>query len=113
MLDQDSSLYLISSNIFITCLLNNVWYYEEKFQGNHFCELKGLISSIPNPLARDFWLHVQKSNFNFKRRVFFLYCVVSCKVASRILTLSSVFTVRSKTMAAKLMMQVTNMQLTC
>ena len=82
MLDQDSSLYLISSNIFITCLLNNVWYYEEKFQVNHFCELKGFkISSISNPLARDFWLHVQKATLTL-RGVFFFFFILCCIVQS-------------------------------
>ena len=41
MLDQDSSFYMISLNILITFLLNNVWYYKEKFHVDHFCELKG------------------------------------------------------------------------
>ena len=40
MLDQDSSFYMISLNILITFLLNNVWYYREKFHVDHFCELK-------------------------------------------------------------------------
>ena len=35
MLDQESSFYLISVNILITCLLNNVWYYWEKIHVNH------------------------------------------------------------------------------
>ena len=69
-----------------------------------------------NPLATDFQLHVQiESNFNFKKRILNLHghCVVSCEVASNILTRSLASTVQSKTMAAKVMRQVTNTQLTC
>ena len=40
-LSENDSFYLISLNILITCLLNNVWYYREKFHVNHFWELKG------------------------------------------------------------------------
>ena len=41
MLDQDSSFYMINLNILITFLLNNVWYWREKFHVDHVSELKG------------------------------------------------------------------------
>ena len=43
MLDQDKNFLLISLNIFITCLLDNVGYRGEKLQVDHFWELKGLM----------------------------------------------------------------------
>ena len=41
-LDQDNNFYLISLNILITCLLNNVWIWWEKLHVNLYKELKRL-----------------------------------------------------------------------
>ena len=55
MLDQDSSFYLMSLNILITCLLKNVYIYiyiyiyiycREKFYVNHFWELRVKVIKI-------------------------------------------------------------------
>ena len=62
----------------------------------------GRIGKLKSLKALDILLVQIESNFNFKKRV-----IKSCKVASKILTRSFVSNVRSKTMAAKLMRQVT------
>ena len=75
----------------------------------------GCIGELKSLKAEDVLLVQIDSNFNFKRCFMNLHgqCVTSCKVASKILTRFFVSTVRSKTMAAKLMRQVTYRQLTC
>ena len=45
-LNQDSSFYMISFNILITCLLNNVWILKGKFHVNHFWQLKGQLFTL-------------------------------------------------------------------
>ena len=39
--DQDNNIHLIKSDILITYLLDNDWYYKEKLHVNHIWELKG------------------------------------------------------------------------
>ena len=75
----------------------------------------GRIGDLKSLKASDVLLLQIESNFNFKKRVikWHSHRVISCKVASKILTSSTVSTVRSKTIAAKLMRQITYTQLTC
>ena len=75
----------------------------------------GRIGDLKSLKAQDVLLVQIESNFNFKKRVikWHSHRVISCKVASKILTSSTVSTVRSKTIAAKLMRQITYTQLTC
>ena len=47
MLDQDNNFYLISLNILITYLLDNVRYYREKFHVDHFWELLKECKEMP------------------------------------------------------------------
>ena len=46
MLDQDSTFYLISFSILITCLLNNVWMFKEKVHVNNIWVLKGCMHAF-------------------------------------------------------------------
>ena len=64
---------------------------------------------------RTYFLHKSKGTLTLRGVLlnWLSHRVISCKDASKILTRSSASTERSKTMAAKLMKQVTNTQLTC
>ena len=75
----------------------------------------GRIGELKSLKAQDVLLVQIESNFNLKKRVIKWdgHRLISCKVAIKILISSFVSTVRSKTIAAKLMRQVTYTQLTC
>ena len=60
MLDQDNNLNLISLNILITCLLNNVWISQEEDSQRPSLGVKG--SQIPLPLRTIF-----KRNNNYEK----------------------------------------------
>ena len=73
MVDQGNNFYLLSLSILITCLLDSVIFFREKFCFNHFWELR--VNKIPIWLmAKWIWIHGFYELFlQVKMSLFFLF----------------------------------------